>query len=65
MTDLDGTLIVSGERVADCRNSVELDFHDLVETAVRAGFSRQEIIFAVGELATAELASLPDMPRIH
>jgi hypothetical protein len=65
MTDLDGTLIVSGERVADSRDSVEMDFHDLVEAAVRAGYSRQEIVFAVGELATQELASLPDMPRLH
>lgn len=65
MTDMDGMLVVSGERVADCRNTVEMDFHDLVESAVLAGFSRQEIILAVGELATAELASLPDMPRIH
>lgn len=65
MTELDGTFTVSGERVADCRDSVEMDFHDLVATAVRAGYSRQEIVFAVGELATAELASLPDMPRIH
>jgi hypothetical protein len=65
MTNLDGTMIVSGERLADCRNSVEMDFRDLVESAIHAGYSRQEIIFAVGELATAEFAALPEMPRIH
>jgi hypothetical protein len=59
------TLIVSGERVADCREELMDYVNDLFETLEESGFSRAEILVALADLTGQEFASLSGKRVIH
>jgi hypothetical protein len=65
MISLEDALVVSGERVADCRDALDQEFTDIIGLAEENGFTRKEILVALSELTARELSALPDMPSLH
>jgi hypothetical protein len=58
-------LIIDAERLADCRDMVETELHDLIERAIRSGYAAEEVLVAVSELAAEELAPALEFPSLH
>jgi hypothetical protein len=58
-------LIVSSERVADCREELVIYINDLFEIFERSGFSRAEILVALADLTGQEFATLSGKRVIH
>ncbi|CAN7585300.1 hypothetical protein LJR255_004239 [Pararhizobium sp. LjRoot255] len=58
-------LIVSSERVEDCREELVIYINDLFETFERFGFSRAEILVALADLTGQEFATLSGKRVIH
>lgn len=65
MLTFEDTLIVSSERVADCREELVIYISDLFETFERSGFSRAEILVALADLTGQEFATLSGKRVIH
>jgi hypothetical protein len=65
MISLEDALVVSGERVADCRDTLDQEFTEIIGFAEENGFTRKEILVALSELTARELSALPDMPSLH
>lgn len=59
------SLTVSEERLEDCRNVVEPDLQDLIQQALKSGFSREEILIAVSELVAEDFAMAVEIPSVH
>lgn len=54
-------IIVSAERLAECQESLEDTFHQIVDQAVSCGWSTEEILVALSGLISKELS---DRPRV-
>lgn len=65
MLTFEDALIVSSERVADCREELVIYINDLFETFERSGFSRAEILVALADLTSQEFATLSGKRVIH
>ncbi|WP_106796338.1 hypothetical protein [Rhizobium sp. H4] len=59
------SLVVSEERLEDCRDVVEPDLQDLIQRALTSGFSREEILIAVSELVAEDFATVTGTPSVH
>ncbi|OWV89169.1 hypothetical protein ATY78_19810 [Rhizobium sp. R635] len=59
------SLTVSEERLEDCRDVVEPDLQDLIQQALKSGFSREEILIAVSELVAEDFAMAVEIPSVH
>jgi hypothetical protein len=62
---LEEVLVVSCERVADCRDELDPALRALIDRVEDSGYSRKEVLVAVSEMMSEEFASLPDLPRLH
>lgn len=58
-------LIIDAERLADCRDMVEIELHELIERAIRSGYAAGEVLVAVSELAAEELAPALEFSSLH
>lgn len=65
MLTFEDALIVSSERVADCREELVIYINDLFEIFERSGFSRAEILVALADLTGQEFATLSGKRVIH
>ncbi|KAA0687950.1 hypothetical protein DTW90_32870 [Neorhizobium sp. P12A] len=59
------SITISEERLEDCRDVIEPELQDLIRDALRAGFSREEILIAVSELIAEDFAAVMKTPRVH
>lgn len=59
------SITISEERLEDCRDVIEPELQDLIRDALRAGFSREEILIAVSELVAEDFATVMKMPSVH
>ncbi|MCB2399405.1 hypothetical protein [Rhizobium ruizarguesonis] len=59
------SLTVSEERLEDCRDVVDPDLQDLIQSALTSGFSREEILIAVSELVAEDFAMIMKTPSVH
>jgi hypothetical protein len=59
------TLTVSEERVEDCRDVIEPELHELIDKALSTGFSREEVLIAISELAAEDFAYVMKTPSVH
>lgn len=59
------SITISEERLEDCRDVIEPELHDLIRDALRAGFSREEILIAVSELVAEDFATVMKTPSVH
>ncbi|MGO7624091.1 hypothetical protein ACC687_39035 [Rhizobium ruizarguesonis] len=57
--------VLSEERLEDCRDVVDPDLQDLIQSAMTSGFSREEILIAVSELVAEDLAMVMKTPSVH
>lgn len=58
-------LSISEERLEDCRDVIEPELQDLIQGAVKSGFSREEVLIAVSELAAEDFAAVMKTPSVH
>lgn len=58
-------LSISEERLEDCRDVIEPELQDLIQSAVKSGFSREEVLIAVSELVAEDFAAVTKMPSVH
>jgi len=59
------SITISEERLADCRDVIEPELQDLIRRWLRIGFSREEILVALSELVSEDLATLMKTPSVH
>ena len=59
------SITISEERLEDCRDVIEPELQDLIRDALRAGFSREEILIAVSELVAEDFAAVMKTPSVH
>ncbi|MEF0942414.1 hypothetical protein [Rhizobium sp. BR 362] len=59
------SVTVSEERLGDCRDVIEPDLQDLIERTIRSGFSREEVLIAISELAAEDFATVTNIPSVH
>lgn len=59
------SLTVSEERLDDCRDVIEPDLQDLIQSALKSGFSREEVLIAVSELVAEDFAMVMKTPSVH
>ncbi|NKJ08342.1 MULTISPECIES: hypothetical protein [unclassified Rhizobium] len=59
------SITISEERLEDCRDVIEPELQDLIRDALRAGFSREEILIAVSELVAEDFATVMKTPSVH
>ncbi|MEZ2223444.1 hypothetical protein [Rhizobium sp. RCC_161_2] len=64
MYELDN-LTISEERLEDCRDVIEPELLDLIERAIRSGFSREEVLIAISELTAEDFATAVNSPSVH
>ncbi len=64
MHELD-SLTISEERLEDCRDVIEPELLDLIERAIRSGFSREEVLIAISELTAEDFATAVNSPSVH
>ncbi|MCV9966960.1 hypothetical protein OIU34_34540 [Pararhizobium sp. BT-229] len=57
--------LVSGARVADCREELEVDLPEFFEKFEGYGFTRLEILVALSDLVGEEFAAVSGAPRLH
>ncbi|MDL2406890.1 hypothetical protein PY650_14715 [Rhizobium calliandrae] len=58
-------MTVSEERLEDCRDVIEPDLQDLIERTIGSGFSREEVLIAISELAAEDFAAAAKLPSVH
>lgn len=58
-------LSISEERLEDCRDVIEPELQDLIQSAVKSGFSREEVLIAVSELVAEDFAAVTKTPSVH
>lgn len=58
-------VFVDPKRLADCRDMIAMDLLELIASAIRAGYTAEEVLVAVSELMAEELEPALDIPRIH
>lgn len=59
------SLTVSEERLDDCRDVIEPELQDLIQSALKSGFSREEVLIAVSELVAEDFAMVMKTPSVH
>ncbi len=59
------SITISEEPLEDCRDVIEPELQDLIRDALRAGFSREEILIAVSELVAEDFATVMKTPSVH
>ena len=59
------SVTVSEERLEDCRDVIEPDLQDLIERTIGSGFSREEVLIAISELAAEDFAMAAKIPSVH
>jgi DNA-binding transcriptional regulator YhcF (GntR family) len=59
------SITISEERLEDCRDVVEPELQELIRSALRIGFSREEILIAVSELVAEDFATVMNTPSVH
>ncbi|EUB98071.1 hypothetical protein PMI07_006385 [Rhizobium sp. CF080] len=59
------SITISEERLEDCRDVIEPELQDLIRSALKTGFSREEILIAVSELVAEDFATVVKTPRVH
>ena len=59
------SITISEERLEVCRDVIEPELQDLIRDALRAGFSREEILIAVSELVAEDFATVMKTPSVH
>lgn len=59
------SVTVSEERLEDCRDVIEPDLQDLIERTIGSGFSREEVLIAISELAAEDFAVAAKIPSVH
>ncbi|PKA42815.1 hypothetical protein [Rhizobium sullae] len=64
MEELD-SITISEERLEDCRDVIEPELQDLIQSALKSGFSREEILIAVSELVAEDFATVMKTPSVH
>jgi hypothetical protein len=52
------SVIVSEERLEDCRDVIEPDLQDLIERTIGSGFTREEV-------AAEDFAAATKIPSVH
>jgi hypothetical protein len=62
MEDL-ASITISEERLEDCRDVIEPELQDLIRSALKTGFSREEILVAVSELVAEDFVAMIKTPR--
>lgn len=65
MIDELNSITVSEERLADCREVVEPELEDLIARALSVGFSKEEVLIAISELAAEDFATFVHLPSVH
>lgn len=58
-------LSISEERLEDCRDVIEPELQGLIQSAVKSGFSREEVLIAVSELVAEDFAAVMKTPSVH
>ncbi|MBB3412190.1 hypothetical protein FHT87_006160 [Rhizobium sp. BK316] len=53
------TIIVAADRLNDCKDYLETDFHQLIDHALSVGWSIDEVVVALSGLAEEEI-SVPE-----
>jgi len=56
---------VSEERLDDCRDVIEPDLQDLIQRALKSGFSQEEVLIAVSELVAEDFAMVMKTASVH
>jgi len=59
------SLIVSDERLEDCREVIEPDLQDLIRTTIASGFTAEEVLIAISELVAEDFAVSARLPSVH
>jgi hypothetical protein len=59
------SLTVSEERLDDCRDVIEPDLQDLIQRALKSGFSQEEVLIAVSELVAEDFAMVMKTASVH
>ncbi|KAA0690957.1 hypothetical protein DTW90_29135 [Neorhizobium sp. P12A] len=59
------SITISEERLEDCRDVIEPELQDLILSALRTGFSREEVLIAVSELVAEDFATVMKTPSVH
>lgn len=56
---------VSEERLEDCRDVIEPELEALIRATMDSGFSAEEVLIAISELAAEEFAIVAKYPSVH
>jgi hypothetical protein len=59
------SITVSDERIEDCRDVIEPDLQDLIRATIASGFTAEEVLIAISELAAEDFAAVMKMPSVH
>jgi hypothetical protein len=64
MEDL-ASITISEERLEDCREVIEPELQDLIRSALKTGFSREEILVAVSEPVAEDFVAMIKTPSVR
>jgi hypothetical protein len=59
------SITVSSQRLEDCRDAIEVDLQDLIQSTIATGFSAEEVLIAISELVAEDFAAVAKIPSVH